>query len=65
MGGIVAPPGVVWWRPDLKSGAKIRWQGLLTAKFNSQNTAKITGGGTSQLFLDTLKLRIVCALCLY
>ena len=29
MGGIVAPPSVMWWRPDLKSGVKIRWQGLL------------------------------------
>ena len=29
MGGIVAPPSVMWLRPDLKSGVKIRWQGLL------------------------------------
>ena len=30
MGGIVAPPSVIWRRPDLKSGTKIRWQGVLT-----------------------------------
>ena len=29
MGGIVAPSSVMWWSPDLKGGAKIRWQGLL------------------------------------
>ena len=29
MGEIVAPPSVMWRRPDLKSGAKIRWHGLL------------------------------------
>ena len=29
MSGIVAPPSVVWWCPDLKSGAEIRWQGQL------------------------------------
>ena len=28
MGEIVAPPSVMWRHPDLKSGAKIRWQGL-------------------------------------
>ena len=29
LGGIVAPPSVIW-HPDLKSGVKIRWQGLLS-----------------------------------
>ena len=30
LGGIMAPPSVMWHLPDLKSGAKIRWQGLLS-----------------------------------
>ena len=29
LGRIVAPPSVMLHRPDFKSGAKIRWQGLL------------------------------------
>ena len=40
MAGIVAPPGVVWWHPDLKSGAKIRWQGLVYEVWGFQPTLR-------------------------
>ena len=32
LGEIVAPPSVLWRRPDLKRGMEIRWQGLLGIK---------------------------------